>query len=126
MTWSAAESAGYSCSETMLLGDVTSAGCVALSHCLCDVTWCNAGCCYGGQLTALIIPPQDDKPAAVLQSFIENAPLKESAAEAGKEPSVDPLDKKHSVPNLSDMDANFVLVPAKKAYSQKKSKANKS
>ena len=100
----------------------------AESHCciVYVVKWCNAGCCYGGQLTALIIPPQDDKPAAVLQSFIENAPLMESAAEAGKEPSVDPLDKQHSVPNLSDMDANFVLVPAKKAYSQKTSKANKS
>ena len=87
--------------------------------------WCNAGCCYGGQLTALIIPPQDDNPAAVLQSFIENAPLKESAADAGKEPCVDPLDKEHSVPTLSDMGASFVLVPAKKAYSQKKFKANK-
>lgn len=81
----------------------------------------DAGCCYGGQLTALIIPPQDDKPAAVLQSFFENAPQKESAADAGKEPG-DPLDKEHLVPSLSDLDAAFVLVPAKKAYSQKKLK----
>ena len=93
-----------------------------VQRCKLGISW-SAGCCYGGQLTALIIPPQDDKPAAVLQSFIENAPQKESAADAGKGPAVDPFDTEHSVPSLSDMDASLILVPAKKAYSQKKCSA---
>lgn len=86
-------------------------------------TGLDTGCCYGHQLTALIIPPQDDTPAAVLQSFIENVPQKESAADAVKADAVHLLDQTHSVPSLSDMNASFVLVPAKIVYHEKKSKA---
>lgn len=58
-------------------------------------TGLDTGCCYGNQLTALIIPHK------------ETAPHKE--------------DDSHNkrVPSLSDFDASLVLVPALKAYSKK-------
>ncbi|KAL3146662.1 hypothetical protein ABBQ32_000890 [Trebouxia sp. C0010 RCD-2024] len=59
-------------------------------------TGLDTGCCYGNQLTALIIPHQE---AALCRE--------------GASPS------KH-VPSLSDVDACLVLVPALKAYSKKK------
>lgn len=58
-------------------------------------TGLDTGCCYGRQLTALIIPHQQTT---------------RSAEENGHH---------QHVPSLSDLDASLVLVPALKAYSKK-------
>ena len=58
-------------------------------------TGLDTGCCYGNQLTALIIPTQDA------------APCRQSASHSKR------------VPSLTDFDASFVLVPAQKAYAKK-------
>ena len=59
-------------------------------------TGLDTGCCYGGQLTALIIPHQEPAPPAGDDGHHDR------------------------VPALSDLDASLVLVPALKAYSKKK------
>ena len=59
-------------------------------------TGLDTGCCYGRQLTALIIPQQQKA---------------QSAEEGGHH---------RHVPSLSDLDASLVLVPALKTYSKKK------
>lgn len=69
-------------------------------------TGLDTGCCYGNQLTALIIPNQKAKQAGNGDTPVTAA----DADDAGPE--------KH-VTSLSDLDASLVLVPAKKAYSEK-------
>ena len=69
-------------------------------------TGLDTGCCYGNQLTALIIPHQQAKEP-------DNGDKQISAADAD-----DAGHEKH-VTSLSDLDASLVLVPAKKAYSKK-------